>query len=396
MKIAKLETFILGTAWRNLIFVQLTTDDGLTGLGEASMTNFEDSVLGYLRSVSDKYVIGSDPFDIEDLWLRMFRNDFWRGGPIALTGISAIEIACWDIVGKALGVPCWKLLGGKTRDRLKAYANGWYQVERTPDAFAAATKKVLARGYKGFKLDPFGAGDYELSRDERLRSIAIVEAVRDAVGPEIEIMIEMHGRFSPATAARIAHELEPFDPTWVEEPVPPENAAELRRAAEQIRVPVATGERCFTRYGFKEILQYGGPDVIQPDIIHCGGMLELKKIAAMADAYFVTVAPHNSQGPVCTAASVHVDFTLTNFKVQECFDDFVEPFIKQATPGVPEVNADGYFELPQAPGLGVALDHDVLAAHPRRDVHFNLWAVDWQFRQAGMDPARHGETRQGQ
>src|SRR5581483_6859807 len=135
MRIAKLETFVLGTAWRNLVFLQLTTDDGLTGIGEASMTNFEDSVLGYLASAADKYVIGSDPFDIEDLWMRMFRNDFWRGGPVALTGISGDEIACWDIVGKALGVPCWKLLGGKTRDRLKAYANGWYQVERTPEAF---------------------------------------------------------------------------------------------------------------------------------------------------------------------------------------------------------------------------------------------------------------------
>jgi galactonate dehydratase len=276
-------------------------------------------------------------------------------------------------------------MGGKVHDRLKAYANGWYQVERTPEAFAAATEKVVARGYRGLKLDPFGGGGYELSRDERLRSIAIVEAVRAAVGPEVEILIEMHGRFSPASAAQIARELEPFDPTWVEEPVPPDNMIELKKAADQIQVPVATGERCYTRYGFKELLQSGAADVIQPDVLHCGGMLELKKIAAMADAYFVTVAPHNSQGPVCTAASVHVDFTLTNFKIQECFDDFVEPFIKQAVPGAPEVSADGYFDLPERPGLGLDLDLDLIAEHPQRELHFDLWADDWQFRQATTD-----------
>jgi galactonate dehydratase len=181
--------------------------------------------------------------------------------------------------------------------------------------------------------------------------------------------------------------LEPFAPTFVEEPVPPENMAELKRAADQISIPVATGERCYTRYGFKELLAAGAVDVIQPNIIHCGGMLELKKIAAMADAHFVTVAPHNSQGPVCTSASVHVDVTLTNFKIQECFDDFVEPFIKDAIFGCAEVNAEGYFELPVRPGLGLDLNVDLIREHPKRELHFNLWQDDWQFRQAGTYPA---------
>lgn len=385
MRISDLETFVLGTNWRNLVFVRLTTDEGITGIGEASLTNLEDAVVGYLGAAARNNVLGSDPFDIEDLWQRMFRNDFWRGGVVAYTGISAVEIACWDIVGKTLGVPCWKLFGGKVRDRLKAYANGWYQVEHTPEAIAEATRKVVARGYRALKLDPFGAGGYELSRDEVLRSIAIIEAVRAEVGPDIEILVEMHGRFSPATAARIARELEPFEPTWVEEPVPPDNPMELKKAADQIRSPVATGERSYTRYGFKELLQWGGVDVIQPDVIHCGGMLELKKIAAMADAHFVTVAPHNSQGPVCTAASVQVDFTLTNFKIQECFDDFVEPYIKEAVPGCPEVNANGLFDLPERPGLGLDLNVDLIHEHPPRALHFNLWADDWQFRQAGAE-----------
>ncbi len=383
MRITNVETFVLGTNWRNLVFVKLTTDEGVTGIGEASLTNLEDAVVGYIGAAARNNIIGSDPFNIEDLWQRMFRNDFWRGGVVAYTGISAVEIACWDIVGKTLGVPCWKIMGGQAQGKLKAYANGWYQVEHTPEAIAGATKKVLARGYKALKLDPFGAGGYELSREEFLNSIAIIEAVRSEVGPDIEILVEMHGRFSPTTAIRISEALEPFMPTFVEEPVPPENMAELKRASDQIRIPVATGERCYTRYGYKELLAGSGVDVIQPDIIHCGGMLELKKIAAMADAHFVTVAPHNSQGPVCTAASVHVDFTLTNFKIQECFDDFVEPYIKHAVPGCPEVNADGYFELPERPGLGLDLDIDLIKEHPKRDLHFNLWEDDWQFRQSG-------------
>src|SRR6185503_8028986 len=193
------------------------------------------------------HILGSDPFNVEDLVLRMFRNDYARAGEIAMSAISTVEMACWDIVGKALGQPVYRLLGGAVRDKIKAYANGWYTVERTPTEFHAAAKRVLERGYRALKLDPFGAGFYELDRAETQRSIELVEAVRDAVGPDVEILVEMHGRFNPATAIEIARQLEPFRPGWLEEPVPPENLAALKKAADQIHIPIATGERIHAR-----------------------------------------------------------------------------------------------------------------------------------------------------
>ncbi|TMJ08900.1 MAG: mandelate racemase/muconate lactonizing enzyme family protein [Bacillati bacterium ANGP1] len=381
MRITEVKTYVMGTNWRNLVFVKVLTDEGVYGIGEATLQNGEESVTAYLQAASRRHVIGSDPFNIEDLWLRMFRNDFWRGGVFAYTGISAVEIACWDIIGKVTGQPIYRLLGGAVRDRIPAYGNGWYTVERRPEEFASAAKRAIAKGYQALKVDPFGAGGYELTRKEHRLSVSIVEAIRNAVGDAVEILIEGHGRFSPATAIALAKDLEAFHPGWFEEPVPPENFAELRKAAEKIAIPIATGERCFARYGYRELLESRAADIIQPDVLHAGGLLEVKKIAAMADAYFVTVAPHNSNGPVCTAASVQLGFTVPNFKMQECFDDFVEPYVKEAVPGCPQV-VDGAFSTPHGPGLGVDLREDVIEEHPYRPLHFNLWDADWHKRQA--------------
>lgn len=381
MKITNLTTYVMGSAWRNLVFIRLDTDEGIHGIGEASLTNRDDAVVGYLEGAKRRHVIGSDPFNVEDLWMRMYRNDFWRGGVIANTALSAVEIACWDIIGKATGRPVWQLLGGRCHEKLKAYANAWYTVERSPKEFAKRVKVVLAKGYKALKVDPFGPGAYELARKEKVLSIGILEALRDAVGPEVEIFVEGHGRFSTSTAAELAREMAPFKPGWFEEPVPPDNHDEMANAVERIGglMPVAAGERCFTRYEARSLLERGNIDIAQFDVVHCGGLLELKKMAAMADARYVTVAPHNSQGPGCTAASVHADFTMTNFKIQEVFEDFVEPHISEAILGRPKV-VDGYIGLPTKPGLGIELNMEVIKAHPRKDVFFNLWADDWQHR----------------
>jgi galactonate dehydratase len=386
MKISDVKTYILGTAWRNLTFVEVHTDDGLIGVGEVRMLNHTDALIGYFAEAVPNHVLGSDPFNVEDLVHRMFRNDYARAGEIAMSAISTVEMACWDIIGKALGQPVYRLLGGAVRDSIKAYANGWYTVERTPEEFHAAAKRVLARGYRALKLDPFGAGVYELDRPEQLRSIALVEAVRDAVGPDVDILVEMHGRFNPATAIDIARQLEPFHPGWVEEPVPPENLAALKKAAEQIRIPVATGERIHTRHEYRELFELQAADIVQPDITHFGGILETKKLAAWADACYVLVAPHNVGGPVSTAANLHLAACTTNFKIQEHFNDFAEDFVKGAAPGNPEV-VDGYFALPSGPGLGVVLDHEVISAHPRRQIFFNLFAENWHRRQAEREPA---------
>jgi len=381
MKIVDVKTHVMGTAWRNITFVRVLTDEGLEGLGEVRMLNHTDALLGYFAEAVPNHILGSDPFNVEDLVQRMFRNDFARVGEIAMSAISTIEIACWDIMGKALGQPVYKLLGGAVRNRIKAYANGWYTVERTPQEFHAAARRVLEKGYQALKFDPFGEGFYELDRPEKNKVIELVEAVYDAVGPNVEILIEMHGRFNPATAVEMARELERFKPAWVEEPVPPENLAALKKASEKITIPIATGERIHTRYDFRELFELQAADIVQPDITHFGGLLETKKLAAWAETYYILVAPHNVGGPVSTAAALHFAASTPNFKIQEHFNDFAEDWVKAAAPGNPEV-IDGYFALPQAPGLGVKLDEAVIQGHPQQRIFFNLFAKNWHRRQA--------------
>jgi galactonate dehydratase len=383
MKIVDVKSYVLGTAWRNLTFVRVITDEGLEGVGEVRMVNHTDALSGYLAEAVPRYVIGHDPANVEDLVQRMYRNDYARAGEIAMSAIAVIEIACWDIMGQSLGKPVYQLLGGAVRDRIKAYANGWYTVERTPHEFHQAAKRVIEKGYRALKLDPFGAGFYELDRAEKSKAVALVEAVRDAVGPDSEILVEMHGRFNPATAVEIARELEPFKPSWIEEPVPPENLAALKKVAEKVSIPVATGERLHTRYDYRTLFELQAADIIQPDITQFGGLLETKKLAAWAEIYYVLVAPHNVGGPVSTAAALHFAASTPNFKIQEHFNDFTESWVKTAAPGNPEV-VDGHFALPQGPGLGVKLNLDIVREHPQQRIFFNLFVENWHLRQAPL------------
>ncbi len=380
MKITDVKTLVMGTSWRNLTFVKVETDEGLTGVSEVRMNNRTDALVAYLDGAKKRHVIGRDPFNTEDLYQRMFRNDYGRAGEIVATGISIVEVACWDIIGKALNQPVYRLLGGACRNEIKAYANGWYRVERTPEEFHAAAKKVLEKGYKALKFDPFGAGYYELSYEEKLRSVSLVEAVRDAVGPDVEILVEMHGRFSPYTAIEISAELEQFKPSWVEEPVPPDNIAALAKAADKINLPVATGERLHNKFEYRELITLQAADILQPDITQTGGFSETKKIAAMGDMCYMTVAPHNVGGPVSTATALHFAASTPNFKIQEHFNDFSEAWVKEAATGCPEV-IDGYFSLPGGPGLGMELNEELIAEHPYREGSFNLWEDDWHKRE---------------
>jgi galactonate dehydratase len=381
MKITQVRPLVLGTGWRNLSLVVVETDEGLSGVGEVRMLNHTDALLGYLGEAVPNHVLGSDPFAVGDLVGRLWRRDYARAGQIAMSAIAMLETACLDIVGKALGVPVYQLLGGAVRERVKAYANGWYTVERTPEEFQAAAQRVVARGYRALKLDPFGDAHYDLERGELVQALALVEAVRDAVGPDRDLFIEMHGRFTPAAAIRIARELERFQPGWLEEPVPPENPRALARVAAKVSCPLASGERIHARPDFRELLEAQCVDVLQPDLTMCGGIRETAKIAAWAEAYYVQVAPHNVGGPVSTAAALQLAAATPNFLILEHFNDFADPFVKQAAPGNPEV-IDGYFNLPNGPGLGVTLDEALIAEHPRRDVYFDLYHEDWQYRQA--------------
>ncbi|MFM7583107.1 MAG: mandelate racemase/muconate lactonizing enzyme family protein, partial [Caldilinea sp.] len=234
MRITAITPMVLGTQWRNLVILKVETDEGLVGLGESRPINKVDAAIGYVRDVADRFVIGLDPFDIELLVKRLTVEDYGRPGEVAMTGLAMIEMACWDIIGKALNQPIYRLLGGAVRQRIKAYGNGWYTVERTPDEFAAAARRAVAKGYRALKFDPFGAGYYEAEHAEKRKMIGLVEAVRDAVGPEVELLIEMHGRFNPVTAIEMTRELAPFKPSWVEEPVPPANIPALKKVADAV------------------------------------------------------------------------------------------------------------------------------------------------------------------
>jgi galactonate dehydratase len=382
VKITAVTPLVLGTPWRNLTFVKVETDSGLYGLGEVRIPNRTNALLGYLSEAMPRYVIGHDPFDIEALISKMMIGDFGRVGEITMSAVSIIEMACWDIMGKSLGLPCYRLMGGAVRDRIKAYANGWYTVERTPQMFHDAALQVVERGYLALKLDPFGAGRYELTLDEQARAVDLVAAVRDAIGPEREIMLEMHGRFNPATAILMANKLEKFRLAWIEEPVPPENLAELKRVAERVSIPIAVGERLHTMNEFRTLFDLYVVDIIQPDISHFGGLTLTRRLAAWADVYNVLLAPHNVGGPVSTAAALQVAACTPNFMIQEHFNDFADSWVKQAAPGVPEV-LDGYFSLPTAPGLGVELNEAIFSEHPQIEAHFNLFKEDWQRRDMG-------------
>ncbi|WP_329031511.1 mandelate racemase/muconate lactonizing enzyme family protein [Streptomyces sp. NBC_01725] len=381
MRITGISTHVVGTPWRNLTYVLVHTDEGLTGVGETRMLGRTDALVGYLREAEANHIAGSDPFAVEDLVRRMKYGDYGRAGEIVMSGIAVVEMACWDIKGKALGVPVWQLLGGKVTDRVKAYANGWYTTERTPQAYHEAAKAVVARGYRALKIDPFGTGHFELDRAGTGYAVSLIEAVRDAIGPDTELMLEMHGRFSPATAVRLARELAPYDPAWLEEPVPPENLQALSKVAGKVDIPVATGERIHDRIEFRELFASQAADIIQPDVGHIGGILETRKLAATAETHYVLVAPHNVGGSVLTAASLQLAACTPNFKILEHFNDFADAEIKKIVTGAPEVDPEtGCFEISHAPGLGVEFDADAAAEFPQQQARFDLWAEGWEKR----------------
>ena len=257
----------------------------------------------------------------------------------------------------------YKLLGGQVQDRIPAYANGWYTVERTAESFAQAARKVVDRGYLGMKFDPFGNGDMELERPEFYRSIDLIEAVASVAGTRAQIMIEMHGRFAPMQAREIARHIEKYNIGWIEEPVRPGDLPALRSVRQHTSLPIATGERLYGAPEFREVWGSQTVDVLQPDITQSGGIFETKKIASTAEAYSIMVAPHNVGGIVSTMAALHLCLTLRNAKILEHFNDFADPHVKKAGVGYPEV-VDGYFPVPDKPGWGIELDEDFIRGNP--------------------------------
>ena len=367
MKTTGFRTLVLGTPWRNLSYIVIETDEGLTGVGEARVLGKTHTVAEYLKD-AQRHFIGHDPFNVEALYRRMTLLDFGKPGEVVYTGLAMVELAYWDIIGKATGQPVYKLLGGQVRPRVPAYANGWYTVERSPEQFESAARTVVERGYRAMKFDPFGNGDMELERAEFYRSLDLVEAVAGVAGTRAQIMIEMHGRFAPHQAREIARHIEKYNIGWIEEPCRPGDIPALRSVRQHTSLPIATGERLYGAPEFREVWGSGLIDIIQPDITQSGGIFEAKKVASTAESYSIMVAPHNVGGIVSTMAALHLCLTLRNGKILEHFNDFADPHVKKAGTGYPEV-VDGYFPVPDKPGWGIELDEDYIRANPPRDVN---------------------------
>jgi galactonate dehydratase len=381
VRIVEVVTTVVGTPWRELTFVELVVEDGRRGVGEVRMVNKTDTLLACIGEFADRYVIGADPFDRETLAYKIQRAEYGRPGEITQSALAAFDIACWDLIGQELNVPVWNLLGGNYRDRVRAYANGWYQTDRDPVALAASAREVVARGYTALKLDPFGSARMTLSAAEKRRSVELVAAVRDAVGPDVEIMIEMHGRFAAAVAAEIAVELDSLAPAWLEEPVPFDVPTGLARVRGATRRPIATGERIHVLSDFRSIMEQGLVDVVQADLTHFGGFTGLRRLAAWAEAYELPLAPHNVCGPVGTVANIHFAIATPNHLILEHFNDFADPWVRDLVDAAPAIDPlDGCFPLPTAPGLGVRLDHEACAEHPRTHAGIFLFSPGWEQR----------------
>jgi galactonate dehydratase len=304
-------------------------------------------------------------------------RDQYQGGATVMTAISGTEIALWDLVGKACGQPVYKLLGGRCHARLPAYANGWYGKARTPEDFSAQAIAAVARGYRALKFDPFGTAWKDLTPEQAETAVEIVAAVRDAVGPQVGLMIEFHGRLAAGAAKDMLRRLEPLNPVWCEEPVVPEALDLLAEVKRSTPLTISAGERLYTLADFYRLISLRAADVVQMDVAHCGGILVSKKIAAMAAVQDLRIAPHCSVGPVALAAALHVDASTPNFMIQENFGDFDVPWRSDFVHGWNPVQ-HGEFTLPDAPGLGLELNEAAIAAHPYVQNPFpSLWDESW-------------------
>jgi galactonate dehydratase len=375
MKITHLETFMANAGLRNYLFVRLRTDAGLTGIGEASLEWQEKTVETLIHEWVVGRIVGRDPFDVEAVIGGMIRDQY-QGGSTVMTAISGVEIALWDIIGKACNQPVYRLLGGRYHPRIPAYANGWYGGAREPKEYAERARAAVGRGYRALKFDPFGAAWKEMSQEEVEAAVALVAAVREAVGPQVQLMIEYHGRLSAGAAIAMMRRLEPYAPAWSEEPVAPECLELLAEVKRHATSPIAAGERLYTLADFYRLISTRAADVVQMDLAHCGGLLAGKKIAAMAAVQDLRVAPHCSIGPVALAAALHFDASTPNFMIQEAFGEFDVPWRNDLVAGWNPIR-HGEFILPEAPGLGVELDEAAITAHPYVQHAFpSLWE-DW-------------------
>lgn len=369
MRIVAITTRVVNADMRNWVFVRIETDQpGLYGWGEATLEWKTQAVVGAVNDLAP-LLIGRDPRDIEQAVRILKKHSFWRLGVIGMSAVSGIELALWDIFGKWLGQPVWRLLGGKVRDRVKVYTHlglgDMRAVYETLDAepLVQRASEVVAKGYRALKAVFIPYSHYHAPLVEVEKVGRLMEALRKTVGPEVEIMVDFHGRpASASTALAYIDVLAPYRPMFIEEPLPPGETGALTQLAAKSHVPIATGERLIDRAEFDDLFRARAVDIVQPDICHCGGLLEAKKIAAMAEAVSVGVAPHNPLGPIAGAAALHFAVSTPNHLIQEEMVGAV-PWYFEVVKG-PIRMVDGCWQVPEAPGLGIEVDEAVAARHP--------------------------------
>ncbi|WP_231189701.1 galactonate dehydratase [Haladaptatus sp. DYF46] len=375
MRITDYELFAVPPRW---LFLRIETSDGLVGWGEPVVEGRVKTVRGAVEELMDDFLLGEDPTRVEDHWQRLYRGGFYRGGPVLMSAIAGIDQALWDIRGKSFDAPVYELLGGRVRDRVRVYQ--WVGGDR-PEGVADAAREKVDAGFTALKMNA-------TSEFRRIDTPAAVEsvgerlaAVREAVGPDVDIGVDFHGRVAKSMTKRLADALEPNDPFFIEEPVLPEQNEFLPHLASHTSIPIATGERMYSRWDFKEVFESGAVDVIQPDLSHAGGITEVHKIASMAEAYDVALAPHCPLGPVALASCLQVDACSPNALIQEQsldihYNEGGDVLDYLADPSVFDYE-EGYVSLPDGPGLGVEPDEAVLrerAGHD--DWHNPIWRHD--------------------
>jgi galactonate dehydratase len=369
MKITAVKTFLVNSgASKNWLFAKMETDAGLYGWGEAYTQLDRDRAIEVHIQELGRYLLGRSPFDIKYFTTRLAYNDFAgkRGAMDLYCAISALEQAMWDIVGKAANQPVYNLLGGACRDKIRVYANGWGS-GGSLDQLARQAAAVIERGFTALKFDPFpGPWRTLIDRKAELAAVERVKVVREAVGPDIDILVEVHRRLAPVHAIRVAEMMEPFVPFWYEEPVSARDLAGLAEAKRNIRLPVVTGEELYTKAEFRDVFEKRAADIINPDVCNCGGILELREIAAMAEVYHIALSPHNYNSTTLgLAATLHAAAGMPNFLITEYFVNFETRAAEIAR--TPFIVENGYLALPAAPGLGIVLDETALAKYPYRE-----------------------------
>ncbi len=362
MRISDITVWKVDASWRNWVFLRVETDSGIVGFGECTVEGREHAVEGAVKDMARR-LVGRDPRRIRAISDLLTRRGYWDSGPVVSSAAGGIEMALWDILGKSLDAPVHVLLGGRIRDSAPVYSNAWYFGAQTPDEFAARAAETVATGYRALKFDPFGSAGLTVSEEELAESLARVAAVREAVGPQVGLMIEGHGRFGIHSAVRIGRELERFDLLFFEEPLPPGDFGALRRVADAVRVPIAAGERCYSARECKLAIDSGAVTVLQPDVIHVGGIGALLAVSSATEVAFVSLAPHNASGPIATAATLQISALAPTLLMQEMFAPLDAPW--RGVVARPAIDVDhGRVAIPDGPGLGIELDEGELEKHP--------------------------------